>query len=334
MGQHDTSFNILFSHPFLVESLIRGFLPDATDLDPEWVEELDFSALEPVSEAHGTEDWGMRYNDRVWRLRWGPDGQWIYVYVMIEFQRTDPPFMAARVLSYEGVLYQHIIKSLRLKRGDCLPVIIPFVLHNGDGPWRSATELSALLPEVPRQLRPFLPNLRFILIDIRHLNARKLEKLQNAVACLFRLEQSPGPDEYRAAVTDLAEILVGPEHAELRDEFVRWIHEVHLPSRLSGVTVSRVETLEEVAPMLAENTMDWSLQWREQGRLEGRKQGRLEGRKQGEAALLLRLMTRKLGPLDAATRARVESADDEQLLVWGDRLLEAASLAEVFGGKG
>ncbi len=45
-------------------------------------------------------------------------------------------------------------------------------------------------------------------------------------------------------------------------------------------------------------------------------------------------MTHKLGPLDAATRARVESADDGQLLVWGDRLLEASSLAEVFGDEG
>ena len=47
--------------------------------------------------------------------------------------------------------------------------------------------------------------------------------------------------------------------------------------------------------------------------------------------LLQRQLTLKFGPLDAATQARLVAADSEMLLVWGERVLAAGSLAEVFG---
>ena len=44
----------------------------------------------------------------------------------------------------------------------------------------------------------------------------------------------------------------------------------------------------------------------------------------------MRQLERKFGPLDEATRARVEAAESETLLRWGERLVTASHLAEVF----
>ena len=49
------------------------------------------------------------------------------------------------------------------------------------------------------------------------------------------------------------------------------------------------------------------------------------GLQKGEAALLLRLMERRFGSVDAALRHRLQTADAETLLQWADRLLNAAS---------
>jgi hypothetical protein len=49
----------------------------------------------------------------------------------------------------------------------------------------------------------------------------------------------------------------------------------------------------------------------------------------GEAALLLRLMERRFGSVDAALRHRLQTADAETLLRWADRLLNAASAEAV-----
>ena len=38
--QHDNSYKLLFSHPQMVEDLLRGFVGE------EWISEVDFSTLE------------------------------------------------------------------------------------------------------------------------------------------------------------------------------------------------------------------------------------------------------------------------------------------------
>ena len=55
-----------------------------------------------------------------------------------------------------------------------------------------------------------------------------------------------------------------------------------------------------------------------------------EGRQEGEQNLLLRQLTRRFGPLDAATEQRLQQASQEELERWADNILEARTLDEVF----
>ena len=64
--------------------------------------------------------------------------------------------------------------------------------------------------------------------------------------------------------------------------------------------------------------LDWTWQWQE------------AGRRQGGAELLLRQAERKFGPLQKHDRLRIELAPHERLLDWGERLVMARSLDEVF----
>jgi len=56
-----------------------------------------------------------------------------------------------------------------------------------------------------------------------------------------------------------------------------------------------------------------------------------EGRVEGEAALLLRRLERKFRPLPESARQRIAAANAETLLAWGERVLDARSLDEVWG---
>ena len=114
----------------------------------------------------------------------------------------------------------------------------------------------------------------------------------------------------------------------MRRAFAVWLRDVLLPARLPGVRIDAVLELSEVQNMLAERVLEWTQEWKQQGLDEGRK----EGHKEGESLMLQRLLTLKFGPLDAATQARLAAADSETLLVWGERVLTAGSLAEVFDG--
>lgn len=66
------------------------------------------------------------------------------------------------------------------------------------------------------------------------------------------------------------------------------------------------------------------------GLREGRQEGRQEGRHEGEANLLARQLHKRFGPLSAEARARLDTADSALLALWAERVLDAASLDEVF----
>lgn len=88
------------------------------------------------------------------------------------------------------------------------------------------------------------------------------------------------------------------------------------------MTRETARTLEEFETMLAESIDRWNREIREKGRQEGYREG--------EAGILLRQLRLKFGPLDAAIESRVRSADAERLLEWGDRILSAERLEDVF----
>ena len=69
---------------------------------------------------------------------------------------------------------------------------------------------------------------------------------------------------------------------------------------------------------------------REEGILKGIQKGLQKGRQEGEAAVLLRQLVRRFGPLGAATIERVQTASSAQLEQWADNFVEARSLDEVF----
>jgi hypothetical protein len=58
---------------------------------------------------------------------------------------------------------------------------------------------------------------------------------------------------------------------------------------------------------------------------------RLEGESRGERRMLLRQLRRRFGEVPQIVVDRVNAAELDQIEVWGDRVLTAATLDEVFG---
>ena len=68
----------------------------------------------------------------------------------------------------------------------------------------------------------------------------------------------------------------------------------------------------------------------QQGMQLGMQRGMQRGIHQGEFSLLNRQLSRRFGQLPGWALERLEQAECEQLEAWGERLLEAKTLEEVF----
>jgi hypothetical protein len=65
---------------------------------------------------------------------------------------------------------------------------------------------------------------------------------------------------------------------------------------------------------------------------EGRSEGLKEGRSEALRGLLVKLLTRRFGPLTEVAMSRIQGAEPDLLELWGERLLSASSLDDVFTG--
>jgi len=322
---HDHSYKLLFSHPEMVADLLRGFVHD------DWVKDLDFASLERVGDGYVTDDLRERLDDIVWRVRLGPE--WLYVYLLIEFQSKVDPFMAVRVLAYLGLLYQDIIRTGGLTADRLLPPVLPIVLYNGKPRWTAATEVADLIATAPKGLDRYCPRLRYLLLDEGRYADSELALLRNLAAALFRLENSRTPQDVEQVLTALVEWLKASGQDSLRRAFTVWLKRVLLPGRMPGVDFNNLNDLQEVNSMLAERVIEWTEEWEQQGIQKGielgREKGRQEGRQEGEASLLFRLMELRFGSLDETIRSMLQTADAETLLRWGEKVLVAHSAEDV-----
>ena len=160
--------------------------------------------------------------------------------------------------------------------------------------------------------------------DERRLPAAAVERPGNLAAALFRLERCGSGEEVAAALAALAAELRAVESPELSRAFATFVRQVWRKAP-EFVDFAEDEPMLENAEPTLEDALD---EWAEQIAA----QGRAEGRAEGEARLLLRLLAVKFGPLDEVTRARVAAAGPDQLLEWGERLVGADRLVDVFAG--
>jgi hypothetical protein len=320
VADHDNGYKLLFSHAEMVADLIRGFVHE------DWVKNLDFSTLEKVGGSYVSDDLRRRESDMVWRVRWGRE-RWLYIYLLLEFQSTVDPFMAVRVMTYVGLLYQDLIRQRCFTPSGKLPPVLPLVLYNGGPAWDSALDVSELVESLPGGLERYRPQLRYFLLDEGRIADSDLEPLQNLAAALFRLEKSRGTEDIQRVVTALLGWLEDPRHAELKRAFAVWLVQVLLPIRVKGTPIPDVGDLQEVRSMLAERAVEWTRQWKREGHEEGREEGHEQALAEARGVLVSELEDR-FGPLPAAVRDRVDGIDSiRALMELSVRVGKAPSLA-------
>jgi hypothetical protein len=196
-----------------------------------------------------------------------------------------------------------------------------------------------------------------------------LEPQQNLVAALVQAELSDSPEQVHAVIKHLIAWLSSPDQQGLRRDFTEWFRRM-LVRRMKGVAADPLNDLEEIDTMLSERVKSWEERWEEKGKAagmerglqrgleqglqqgmeqglqqgmeqglqkgmeqglqQGMEQGLQEGRKNGEQSLLTRQLAKRFGDVPEWARQRLDAADTTQLESWGEKLLDAKSLQDVF----
>ena len=267
-SKHDSAYKDFFSHKQVVIDFLNDYVQQP------WVQSVDLSSLQRVNSSYVQEADRQRIGDAVWRLQLKSSGDWVYMYLLLEFQSEVDRYMALRMMVYVGLFYQDLIKQKKLNSNGLLPPIFPAVIYNGKQPWNAPNNLSELITPVTEPLRSYLPDMNYFLLDegrVYPLAPR------NALSTIIQLERAPDTEQLTLALEQVRELLSDPEQSSLRRALLAWLEGVILENVAPGRHLPKLRQLQEEHTMLAENAAQWTQQWLEEGRQKGLQEGRQEG---------------------------------------------------------
>ena len=294
---HDQAFkNLILDYPAAALDFFAG------------ASGLEGATITPVREEQLQEVLGSRYRrlDVPLKVEW-PDGRRAAVLFVVE-EETEPRRFSIYRLAHYCLDLAELLKTTQ---------VVPVVVFLRQG-------------EFPHDLRlgngeEIYLSFRFIYCELARVSAERYLDSRNIVARL-NLPNMQHPRERRVEIYARALdglLALEPDWNKQR-KYVGFI-DSYADLREDEVARYRAEYIENAG----DNTMGLVATLLEEGWQKGRNEGRQEGRQEGEAALLLRLMERRFGPLAEALRERILSADAEALLLWSERILTASAPEDV-----
>ena len=308
----DTAYKQLFAHPEMVRDLLVGFVPGT------WVGQLDLASFERVSGSYVGEGGQQRHSDMVWKVRLA--GEWIYVYLLFEFQSRSDPWMALRMQVYVGLLYQDLVKRHELPQARKLPPVFPVVLYNGKRPWSACTSLSDLITLVPQDLQALQAAQRYVLIDQQRLTRAALSILDNFAAVAFRVDRMRDAKDISDELEKWKGMAPSAGQQSLKLGLTRWTaHRLRCLGRQRIISLSTVGTEGKEMNVSMFDSLKDAL--------------RHEERLDGERDRLRKILVLRFGPLSSRLDKRIERAEMEDLDRWSERMFDAKTVREIFVDK-
>jgi hypothetical protein len=309
--RHDAYFKRLLDQLGTALALLRERLPAAIArrLVDEEPESLPTSFISDELEE--------RRPDQLYRTR-TRDGQPVLVYTLVEHKSAPDQRTTLQLLRYDVQILQWWDKlegrdgNGRLRK---LPALFSIVVYNGEERWTVPLTLAgATEGGDDDEIRPWLPDLRYTLLDLSQTDSGFLSRHRVLRFGFKVLKHGARDGDVREILKMLIREALGEE---LDDEIVVLVRFVMMePNGLKKGVLRQMLT--EVVPQKAERLMSIAEQCVLEGRIEGR------------AELLLRLMTRRFGPMPDSYRQRVMDGSQEEHGAWADALLDAKTLDEVF----
>lgn len=327
---HDAFFRSIFGDPAHAAAVLQSILPPAV------AAHIDWPSLQPVHASMVSKELAQLHGDLLFKARLA-EGRDVFLWLLYEHQSSVERWMSWRMSEMVFDFLRHWLDGH--PDAEYLPAVLPVLLYQGTRPWRAPTsllELTDLSPEARRDLAPHLLSFRLVLDDLcatddRDIDARLVGPVPRLTLGIMKHYKSPEVLVFLSEHADDVRALNATEYGRLwLSRLLRYIELVH-PRVDREALIGLLTALlgEEITEIML--TFDDIVAERFGAEVAERIYERgIEKGLERQRALLLRQLGQRFGAVPEAVAGRVAQAGADDLDRWGDRLLVAASLDELF----
>lgn len=176
---YDEAFMEIFSNRKIVKSLLEDFVKE------QWVELIDFSSMNAEKSVFKGISDSKRESDLLIKFRLKKKKpEKLYIFILLEFQSKAEPMML-RLLEYLSRIYKK-----QKAEGKTLYPVVPVVIYNGSEKWKEKNSLIEQFSLSSKEINRYIPDFKYILIDIARFGDELLTNLKDAVSYFFLLDKT------------------------------------------------------------------------------------------------------------------------------------------------
>lgn len=322
---HNNLFINIFGQENMAADFFSHYLPQ--EIGPLF----DFSKLKRSHECFVDAALKDRQADLLFEVPLKNKIEHAFIYILAEHQSSFDPMMTFRLLGYLIRIWEWWRKSN--PKAKKLPAILPLVLYHGQQPWKRSVEFIDyihLKPGEREELKPYLPNFRFMLTDLCRTPDEEIAGNAGCRLSLLSFKYSRSDELEKKFETwdkEIYEVLIDKRHGwYIFEVILKYL--MNAAERLPRDKV--VEVVSRVDKKAKEAVMTIAEQLRKEGRAEGMVEGKVEGKAEGKAEILLKQIQLKFGRPSEATTKRVTKSTEKELDRLSERILTAKSIKELF----
>lgn len=325
MALYDLLFKIFFSDARIAKAFIRHFLPRSVR------QGIDFTYFRKAPEAYVSARFGASFCDILYETR-RKNGEPVRIIFLFEHKSALPKVpIHLQLLDYMLQIWEDDLKNKRP-----FTEIIPVVFYHGEAPW-VYREFFECFPHLPRRHRCFVPNFKYLLVNLNAIPAEEIEDIRKAEylrSVLLALKFARNLEELSRR---LPVIMALPQHRKHRSNerilynaLVFFLEKVYaMEDKDFGAELEyRVpKDAQEAYEILAEDFLkrrkpELLQKVREKSLKEGRKEGRKEGFEEHARMVALNLL-RELPDLPDARIAFLSGVPEEEVRALREGLANA-----------
>jgi predicted transposase/invertase (TIGR01784 family) len=295
---------------------LRQYLPDGV------ARHLDLETLTIAKDTFVSGDQARHYSDLLYEVKLHGRGDGL-VYFLFEHKSFHDRFTALQLLRYMAEIWE---LRRRQRKAATLPLIIPVVVYHGRKR-RSPTRLADLVAAPDTQSAAYVPDFDISFQDFSPEADTQLKgsiELRLLCSCL-RAKNDP------TSVRRVMEIFrllrdLGDDACALQ-----WVATIY--RYMAGTMDIEAEAVQDIAQQtLSTSKRDTVMTLAERLHRKGLMEGKLEGRLEGRQSVLQRQLAKRFGDsvLDIRMQERLRSATPEELDTWAERILDAATIDDIF----